>query len=81
MSDKPIWFDRDVYDCRPRMIGELFQRTINVDCGIAAGLLERRQDDRSAAVGKRIDKIQIRRCFGRRAEIDVECNVAYAGAF
>ena len=81
MSDKPIWFDRDVYDCRPRMIGELLQRTINVDCGIAAGLLERRQDDRSAAVGKRIDKIQIRRWFGRRAKIDVECNVAHAGAF
>ena len=63
------------------MIGELLQRAIDMYCGgIAAGLLERRQDDRTAGVGKRIDKVLVGRSFGWRAEINVECNVAYAGA-
>jgi hypothetical protein len=63
------------------MIGKLLQRTIDMNRGgIAAGLLERWQDDRSAAVGERIDKVLIGRSFGWRAEIDVEGNVARAGA-
>src|ERR1700730_5776702 len=81
-SDQTIRFDRNVYDRRPRMIRKLFQRAIDMNrAGIAAGLLERRQNNRSAVIGKGIDKILVRRSFGWRAEIDVECDVAYAGVF
>src|SRR2546423_13534 len=44
----PIAFDRDVDDCRPRVIAELLQRPIVVGRTVGAGLLEGGQHHRSA---------------------------------
>ena len=83
--DQAIRFDGDVDDGRPGMIAELFQRPIDMNCRFIAArcarLLEGRQDHGSAGALKRLDKCPVRRRVGRRAEIDVEYDVADVGCF
>src|SRR5665647_1275727 len=64
------------------MIGEWFQRTIDVDglAAVRARLLEGRQHHASARALQRLGKRTVRRRVGWRGEIDVEHDVPYAGA-
>ena len=75
--DKAIRLNGDIHDRRPRMVGELLQRSIDSRCfaAVCAGLLEGRQHHGSARALKRISKCLVCRRVGRRAEIDVEYDV------
>src|ERR1700686_5683913 len=66
------------------MIGEWFQRTIDVDgpsiAAVRARLLEGRQHHASARALQRLDKYAVRRRVRWGREIDVEHDVPHTGA-
>ena len=79
-ADQAVRLDLDIDDRRPGMAAELRQRPIDVDRGLVdAGLLEGRQDHRSAGAFERRGKVLVRRSVGWRAEIDIEGDVLHFG--